>query len=225
MKRNVICIITVFLLYAFSAYSQYLPGIHGGLGTYLEVVRVRDTVLKTHLNDDFYVQIRHMPSSVREGIDDYILLKEKDKWSAKHRKITLEPPEGTSYTAKEVVTVKTMDESNMEAFLKAIDIDRLVQGSTIDSLALPEPDERAEPVLGGSNMYAIMICSKGNYRLIEYPHNAPPLRLNNTQSYDRPKDQQSKFISWQSTYLDNLLERFTKALYMENDWIYRGSNR
>jgi len=215
----------VLALSIFSVRSQYLPGVHGGLGTYLEVARVRDTVLKTHLNDEFYLQIRHMPSSVREGIDDYILLKEKDKWIAKHRKIILEPPEGTSYTAKEVVTVKTMDESNMETFLKAIDINRLVQGSTIDSLALPEPDEREVPVLGGGNMYAIMICLKGNYRLIEYPYYAPPLRLNNTQRYDRPKDQQYNHVRWQSAYLDNLLACLTQALHMENDRIYRGSNR
>ena len=225
MKRLGLCMLVVFSLASFSAHSQYLPGIHGGLGTYLEVVRVRDTVLNTHLNDDFYVQIRHIPHDVRETIDDYILLKEKDKWSAEHRKVTLYPPEGTSYTAKEVVTMKTMDESNMERFLKAIDIERLVQGSTIDSLSLGVPDEQDEHVLGGGNMYAIVICSKGNYRLIEYPHYAPPLRLSNVRSFDRPKDQQFNYVHWQSVYLDNLLECFTQALYMENDWIYRGSNR
>lgn len=197
MKRIGLCMLMVFALSTFTMQSQSK-----------EIDNVSKTVLQEHLYDEFYMQIRCF-YDVRESIDDYILHKEKDKWRAEHKKVTWDPPEG--YTRKEIITVKKMDESDIERFLKAIDIDRLVQGSTIDSLSLDPPDE---PVFGFS-LFAIMICSKGTFRLIEYPFHVT--------RYDKLSNQRIIYSPWKSAYLDNLLERFTQALHMENDRIYRGS--
>jgi hypothetical protein len=194
----------VFALSTFSVQSQSK-----------EIDDVSKTVLKEHLNDELYLQIRCF-YDVRESIDDYILLNDKGKWRAEHRKLTWDPPEG--YIRKEIITVKRMDESNIEAFLKAIDIDRLLQRSEIDSLSLIEPVDPNNRVLGGWSLFAIMICSKGTFRLIEYPFHVP--------RYDKLSNRQIFSDSyWQSAYLDNLLERFTQALHMENDRIYRAPNR
>jgi len=152
---------------------------------------------------------------VRESYDDYILLKEKDKWRVEHRKKMTDPPtwEGNTDTQRKIVTnVSNMEESKIEAFLKAIDIDRLVRGSTIDSLSLVDP---GEPVLG-FNYFAIMICSKGTFRLIEYPFNLP--------RYDRPNNQRTLSVPWQSAYLDNLIARFTQALPMGHERLFEVYN-
>lgn len=200
MNRIGLCLLMVFALSTFSVKAQWK-----------DIDRVRDTVLQTHLNDEFYMQIRCY-YDVQSSIDDYILQKEKDKWRAEHKKVTWNPPEGYPYKG---VTVKAMDESNIDAFLKAIDIDPLVQGSAIDSIALVEPKD---PVLG-YNRFAIMICSKGTFRQIEYPFNM--------SLYDKLRNQHQtpNIVPWKSAYLDNLLERFTQALHMEYDRIYRAPNR
>jgi hypothetical protein len=48
----------------------------------------------------------------------------------------------------------------------------------------------------------IIICSKGNIRLIEYPV---------VEHYDSKKDWRTQNIYWQSNFLDNLIAKFRQA--------------
>jgi len=195
----------MLLFSTFSAHSQNIS----------EIDRASKTVQQLHLNDEFYLQIRCM-YDVRESIDDYIILKENGKWKVEHRKDISDPPpwEGDRDTQRKIVTkVSYMVESKIEAFLKAIDIDRLVQGSAIDSLTLVDSGE--EHVLG-FNYFAIMICSRGTFRLIEYPARA--IR------YDIPRDKQPISVAWKSTYLENLIAHFTQALPMGSERVFEVYN-
>jgi hypothetical protein len=195
MKRVGFFLLGVFASTAFSAHSQC------EVGGYKEVDCVSKTVLQEHLNDEFYLHIRCLPDH-RHTTDDYILTKDKGQWKAEYRSkgiVVSNSVGNTTNSGMAETKVLKMEESDMDTFLKTIDINRLVQGGKIDSLSL---DDSLLDL--GMDNYAIMICSKGTFRLHEYPfvlHNEFTRKQKKTQS-----------DYWKSTYLDNLIARFTQAL-------------
>lgn len=208
MKQIMMSLVAVLGFTAFSAHSQNSS----------EVDRASKTVQQLHLYDEFYLQIM-CRYDVEMSRDVYILLKENGIgiWRAEHRKEMTDPPpwEGDRDTQRKVVTyVSYMEDSKIEAFLKAIDIDRLEEGSAIDSLTLVDTGE--EKILGGYKYFAIMICTNGTFRLIEYPARAP--------RYDKSRYLLPKSVVWKSAYLDNLIARFTQALPMGSEPIFEVNN-
>jgi hypothetical protein len=193
MKKIWICLLLIPFLTTLSAFSQCEDG---GIR---EIECVRDSILKIHRNDEFYLHIRFLPD-VRVSIDDYVLTKERDKWTGKHFKTTFDPSPwmGTEKTPpKRIFRVSRIDDKLMPIFLKSIDVNRLQNFKNSDSISLDNSFLRE-----GTNCYFIIICSKGKVRLIEYPV---------VKHYDNSKGRRSQRIYWRSKYLDNLIDKIQKA--------------
>lgn len=192
MKKMWLCLLVSLLLTTASAFSQC------GYGGKKEIECVRDSILKLHRNDEFYLHIRYMPS-IRESIEDYVLTKESDKWTGKYFKTTFEwsTSVGTKQgPTKNTLTVIELNQDSMPSFLKSIDHERLVDYHNSDSVSLNCSE------MHGVNCHFILICSNGNVRLIEYPI---------SHNYDYRKDSRDQPKFWQSDYLDNLITKFKQA--------------
>jgi hypothetical protein len=193
MIRILICLLALPFLTTFSAFSQC------GDGGIIEIECVRDSILKIHRNDEFYLHIRPLPD-VRESIEDYVLTKDSDKWTCKYFKTTYDqtPSVGTNHTPrKKIMEVFEINENLMASFLKSIDSERLRNFKNSDSILLNNSD-----LMHGTSNNFIIICSNGSVRLIEYPV---------IKHYDQKKDWRTQNIYWQSNFLDDLIAKFKQA--------------
>ncbi len=165
-----------------------------------EIDRLRDSVLSIHQNDEFYLHIRALPG-VRFSIQDYVLTRIGTKWNCKYFETKFNPPPGKGDNRtrrKKVSTVYQIPDSSMGAFLTSIQADRLEYFRNSDSVLLDISK------LATGTGYFIIICSKGNTRLIEYPV---------FMHHDQTKDWRTQDIYWQSDFIDNLIANFRRAAF------------
>lgn len=179
------------LLIRMQAIAQCLPG---NFSVECEIERAGDSVIKLHGNDDFYFFARFLPG-VRVSIDDYVLARNGEKWTAKHYKTTFNPQPWvrTKKKRKRKLTVTEIRDSILVSFLESADIKRLENLTISDSTLLNISELKA-----GEFEYFMVICSKGKVKRIEYPVNL---------HYDKTKDREMQNIYWQSGYLDNLIKK------------------
>lgn len=147
--------------------------------------RLSMAVIQHHINDSFYLQMRHLPG-VRYETRDYVVRHDGRKWTATFSNKCLRNDgcviRSQKIKAKAAVAAKVAE--NM-------DFRRLLEIPISDSVKI------ADPQLIGPPSYFIIVCSRGKVRKIEYPRNF---------HYDAPNTP----IFWQSDYLVSVLRELEK---------------
>ncbi|MEO7311996.1 MAG: hypothetical protein ABIX01_16455 [Chitinophagaceae bacterium] len=174
MYKIKIAFILLFALVSFKSISQ-----SSGDQRTNEVDRLTQSVIKHHLYDKCYIQMRPLPS-VRFGTEDYIFYFIGKNWKGRyyfknkkgHKKISIKKTDAKSLADK-------------------IEVGRLLLSPAKDSVTRNNAELEQ-----GTHKYFLIICSNGKVRTIEYP-----IRLH----YDMKIDWMKQDLFWHSDYMEMVL--------------------